>query len=234
MIVPNFIPGPEEVAANVSMEPYGLRVAFIRRVMLLHFGSAGIVAVLMQLPFPAVGTRLAGFALALVLVVLAVQRILQRGGRSEASVASACLVVLLPAVAWFVHEIRYTGIPIWAPAVGLGAMLLYTLLCGRDFSFVGCFSLALVVSSVAIALLCRTHQLTGWTSGRALTLNAAALLFWTYDLGYLMARRRRGEELAAVTDLYRDVLNVFGYIPRVILHWRRHRIWSRPDGWHAK
>jgi hypothetical protein len=51
-------------------------------------------------------------------------------------------------------------------------------------------------------------------------------VYFAYDLASLMSRRRRGEEAAAVVDLYRDVFNVFGYVPRVIAHWHRHRIWQ--------
>jgi hypothetical protein len=45
-----------------------------------------------------------------------------------------------------------------------------------------------------------------------------------YDLAALMSRRRQHETWAAVADLFRDVLNVFGYSYRVVRHWRRHRI----------
>ncbi len=37
------------------------------------------------------------------------------------------------------------------------------------------------------------------------------------------------QSVAAVTDFYRDVFNVFGYVIRVARHWRKHRIWSMPS-----
>jgi hypothetical protein len=52
-----------------------------------------------------------------------------------------------------------------------------------------------------------------------------------YDNASLLARRRLGEELGAVVDLYRDVLNVFGWVVRVLAHWRKHRIWNIPGRW---
>ena len=52
------------------------------------------------------------------------------------------------------------------------------------------------------------------------------VIYWVYDLASLLARRRQGEELAAVVDLYRDVFNFFGYAVRMIKHWQKHKIWT--------
>ena len=66
---------------------------------------------------------------------------------------------------------------------------------------------------------------------QALSWNAIYLTFYVYDLASLLARRRIGEEWAAVVDLYRDVLNVFGWIVRVFAHWRKHKIWNVSLPW---
>ena len=54
----------------------------------------------------------------------------------------------------------------------------------------------------------------------------AYLAYFVYDLAALQTRRRLGQELGGVMDLYRDVLNFTTYPIRVVQHWRRHRFWS--------
>jgi hypothetical protein len=50
--------------------------------------------------------------------------------------------------------------------------------------------------------------------------------YFTFDFWCLAYRRRSDEAIAAAHDLFRDYLNIFGYIARVIRHWRRHRLWQ--------
>ena len=45
-------------------------------------------------------------------------------------------------------------------------------------------------------------------------------------LDALSAGLQEAGHRVTVTDLYRDVLNIFGYIPRVVQHWHKHRIWQ--------
>ena len=110
--------------------------------------------------------------------------------------------------------------------VGPLASTIYGALSGRDYSFVGNFMLSLIASSVAIAAVCSQEGYSRRLAAEGLGLNAAYLFYVIYDLASIQSRRRTGEEWAAVTDLYRDVFNVFGYIRRVIIHWQKHKIWS--------
>ena len=229
MYVPNYVPEPLEVPANVTLDPYPVRLAFIRRVTVLHAASLCLVAALAWMPVPQarpwpLGTAFA--TLAAVLLLLDFVRVRLRGKPAEAFYSVVLAAPMTLATAFAARTAIVEGIPAWAILVGPAFALAYTLLSGRDYSFVGCGLLSLIGSSVTLAaLVVQTgmgHRVAAW----ALGLNAAYLVYFVYDLASLMSRRRRGEELAAVVDLYRDVFNVFGYVPRVISHWRRHRIWQ--------
>lgn len=226
MYVPNYVPEPLEVPGNVTLDPYPIRLAFVRRVTLLHAVSLCLIAGMARLPWPQMRWESTLAILAGILLVLDGLRVVLRGRRLEARLSAASLAILLPAVAWTGRTLLDAGVPVWAMLVGPTFGLAYTLLCGRDYSFVGCGLLGLIGSSVALAGLIVQSNMEGPTAAWALGLNAAYLLYFVYDLASLMSRRRRGEEAAAVTDLYRDVFNVFGYVPRVISHWHRHRIWQ--------
>ena len=153
-------------------------------------------------------------------------RVASRGLPREASVSLAASAPMFLAAGLAARTMAIVGVPVWALLVGPAFALAYTLLCGRDYSFVGCGLLSLIGSSVLIAGLAQQTGLEHRAAAWALGLNAVYLVYFVYDLASLMSRRRRGEEPAAVVDLYRDVFNVFGYVPRVVSHWRRHRIWQ--------
>lgn len=226
MYVPNYVPEPLEVPGNVTLEPYPLRIAFIRRVTLLHAASLCVVAGLAWLPFPPVSLGFALGGLALLLLLLDLVRVLLRGQPREAAISLTIAVPMIVGVALAARTAALAEIPVWAILVGPAFGLAYTLLCGRDYSFVGCAILALIGSSVLLSGLIVQTGMSPHLAAWALGLNTAYLLYFVYDLASLLSRRRRGEEAAAVVDLYRDVFNLFGYIPRVISHWHRHRIWQ--------
>lgn len=226
MIVPNYIPEPMEVPGNVTEAPYRVRVAVIRRVTLLHLASVLMIGALTQLDLPRLGFLRSLGALAVVLLALDVWRILARGKPVEAKVSSLGLPAILVLAAMAVRAGTEAGIPVWSPVAGVLAASIYTVLCGRDYSFLGCMFLAMTASSVALAAVAPLYTPTFQTASWALGLNIAYLLYHQYDLASLLSRRRVGEELGAVVDLYRDVFNFFGYIVRVIRHWRKHRIWD--------
>ena len=226
MIVPNYMPDPLEVPGNVTQEPYSFRVTYIRRVTLLHMVSVGFVAMLANYDWPRVGLLSAVAMLAASLLALDLWRIVSRRSRFEAFLSSAMLPTVVALTAWTATEILRLGWPAWAPLTGVIAATCYTLVCGRDFSFVGCFFLALVASSVTIAALAPRFGLGVPQAAVALIANGAYLFYMQYDLASLLSRRRRGEEWAAVVDLYRDVFNVFGWAIRCVRHWRKHRIWE--------
>lgn len=227
MVVPNYVPEPIEIPDNVTQQPYPVRLRFIRRMQGLQLVSLGVVGALSLLsqipvlqPLPVLVTLL-GF-----LIMLCFIRIGFRSTRIEAAISSYTIPVLLVVVAMAVRSIAHVGIPLWAMLFGPAFAYIYTLLCGRDFSFVGQLVLSSIVSSVAVASLSLVMGQQGAYAAQALGLNAIFLLYFVYDGASLLSRRRVGEELAAVTDLYRDVLNIFGYIPRVVHHWHKHRIWQ--------
>lgn len=231
MYVHNFVPDPLEVPGNVTEERYAERLAFIRRVTALHAVSACAVAgvAASSIQFPALGRTL--LFLGLTLLALCILRIVFRGTRTEAAVACAFLPLLIAVVGSAAGSASNLGLPVWSAAVGLCSALTYAMLCGRDFSFVGQFALSLIASSTAVSIGAIELGLDREHAAMALAWNAVYLSYYVYDLASLLARRRKNEELAAVVDLYRDVLNVFGWIVRVIAHWRQHRIWTLPARW---
>lgn len=229
MYVPNYVPEPLEVPANVTLDPYPVRLAFIRRVTVLHAASLCLVSALAWLPMREVLHFPLAVALGVLgglLLLLDIVRVRLRGRFQEAKLSVFLATPMLLAVGFAARTAVLEGYPVWAMLVGPTFALAYTLLCGRDYSFVGCAFLSLIGSSVVLSGLAVQTGMGHGTAAWALGLNAAYLVYFVYDLASLMSRRRRGEELAAVVDLYRDVFNLFGYIPRVIRHWREHRIWQ--------
>ncbi len=229
MIVPNFIPDPLEVPGNVTEQPYALRLKFIRRVTWLFLGSVCAVSVLVRLPLPRTGGLLAAAVLVCALVLLEIWRIVARGKPIEGKVSAAVLPLVLVVVALALREVTASGWPVWQGLAAPVCVSLYTGLCGRDYSFLGNFSLSLIASSIVVAATGVTMNLGTREVAFALVTNVVLLSYFLYDLASLLSRRRLAEPLAAVTDLYRDVFNFFGYFIRVVKHWRRHRIWSLPS-----
>ena len=227
MVVPNYVPEPIEIPDNVTEQPYPVRVKFIRRMQAYQSISVLTVAVLAELcPMPQISVWVAGGLLLALLIVLCVIRIITRSTRREAVLSSALIPILLVIVALAANRAYAAGFPVWSALFGVGFSYMYTLMCGRDFSFVGQFVLSLIVSSVALAALSLAMNHKGLYAAEALGWNAAFLSYFAYDGASLLSRRRVGEEIAAVVDLFRDVLNIFGFVPRVVHHWHKHRIWQ--------
>jgi hypothetical protein len=226
MYVPNYIPEPLEVPGNVTEDPYPLRVRFIRRVALLHLGSIAVLALLTNIRFPIDGIWLPLLALSACLIGLDLLRIAIRGRDIEAKVSSVGIVPILFLGAWVIRAVQEAGFPVFQAVIGSGCVVVYTFMSGRDFSFVGCCMLSLIASSAAVAAMSSAASFDRLHAAFALGSNAIVILYLVYDLASLMARRRRGEELAAVVDLYRDIFNFFGYAVRMVKHWRKHRIWT--------
>jgi hypothetical protein len=158
MYVPNYVPEPLEVPANVTLDPYPVRLAFVRRVVLLHTAGLCVVSALAWLPWPFVEWDVALATLAVLLLLLDVIRVALRGQALEATLSTASLAILLPTVGWAAHALFAVGFPVWAMLVGPAFALAYTLGCGRDFSFVGCALLSLIGSSVLLAgLIVQSH-----------------------------------------------------------------------------
>jgi FtsH-binding integral membrane protein len=227
MYVPNYIPPPIEVPNNVTEERYPQRLGFIRRVTVLHLLSLLIVGGLSMLDLPSIKLSASAVEIGSLLVVFSVVRITTRATKMD-QIISLCLApLLLVSLALLARTLNQSGWPVWGVVVGAASSVLYAFLCGRDFSFVGQFCLGLIVSSTALAVVATTFRMSTHQAAFLLGTNAAFLFYVVYDSASLLARRRLGEEAAAVVDLYRDVLNVFGYFVRVARHWRKHKIWAR-------
>jgi hypothetical protein len=102
----------------------------------------------------------------------------------------------------------------------------YANLSGRDFSFPAAFLAGFFGSAAVIAFIDIRTGVPARTTAIALASNFGFLFYLVYDLASLQARRHTNETIAGAVDLYRDIFNIFGYVPRVIIHWRKHRIWD--------
>lgn len=227
MYVPNYVPSPIEVPHNVAEERHWVRLGFIRRVGILHFLSLLIIGGISTLRLPAVALLPGAVALGLLLLLFSIIRISMRATKHDQIFSLSLFPVLIVLLATIVRSLNASEWPVWGIAVGAASAVLYSFCCGRDFSFVGQFFLSLIASTVILAIVATSTAMSSHEAAILLGANAAYLFYLVYDSASLLARRRLGEEAAAVVDLYRDVFNVFGYAVRVARHWRKHRIWAR-------
>lgn len=229
MIVPNYIPDALQVTQNVTLEPYQRRVQFLRRV----FRRFGVTVVLLVagswLPLPVSNLVHSAWLCLITIGMLSIERTLNKGRRQDVWYS----LLLLPGV-WFalcnlIQQLQHQmHIPVWGAAVGTGFLVVYSEFCGRDFSFVGQYVLSLIGSSAVLSGLALVLDLTSLEVRWLLGINLVVSGYLVYDAASLLSRRRVGEEWGAVADLYRDFLNIVTYIPRVIAHWRKHRIFGMP------
>ena len=224
MYVPNYVPEPEQVLGNVTKEPYELRLTFIRHVLGRFVGSvAMVVGVGLLLPknFEVWPVSL---ALVIFLFLASGIRTVFRGTDLEPKLTSFTLPVAILLFALATRSWTAVHFPAWSILAGISCFGIYAAVCGRDFSFVGGYTLSLIVSSVFIACVMVEEGMTSQRSAQALAWNAIGLFYLVYDLAALLSRRKPSERWASVVDLYRDVFNFVGYFPRVMIHWNRHRI----------
>lgn len=228
------MPEPITVPGSVADGDYATRVRFARFVGVCHLISlaalAGMVAIFMR-PESRLYVDKIGFEAVLLfsascLVVLAAVR--------HASVVWQTLFLigfLISSAAWMGsalargHEI-YPG---FMETLGIGiatawtSVLLYNLLCGRDYSFVGEFTLSLLAVFVFATLYAVRVKMALLEIAVVLGLCAIAVGYWTYDLAMILGRRTAAEKLQAVFDLYRDMLNFLWFPVRILRMPRRRR-----------
>jgi hypothetical protein len=223
MNVPPYVPQPIEIPGNVAEEAYLVRLTFLRRVVALYAVSILVVwgSSLLSINVPYDALMIIGS-----LLLLSAMRGLAKGRPVEQKISLVGSVALFVSLGALVHKLLITGWPVWMLGVGCICLLGYVTVCGRDLSFTGMWFLSLVASSVVNVVLGRSFGFPALSLYSMLLLNAIYLSYWVYDLAALQTRRRLGEEIGAVLDLYRDVLNMFSYPIRVMQHWRRHKIWS--------
>ncbi len=228
--MPSYIPEPNEISDSISEKGYADRLSFIRKTLGWHFATLLAVLGLLYGPLPHIPTAQAGGILLGVLALLSVVRTMWRGRPVEVALAGWLLPLPIGALALFIQSLpdaRLVAVSLLVP--GLFAML-YGALCGRDFSFVGQYLLSLIASAVMLAGFATALRLTRGEAWLSLGVSTLYLTYFVYDFAALMFRRRKGEELAATLDFFRDPLNFFGYTLRVIRHWKKHKIWSVPRG----
>jgi hypothetical protein len=231
MYVPPFVPQPIEIPGNVAQEPYLARLGFVRRVAVIHVGTVIITGAMAFLPLPTPKPAHAALLVLAMLVLLSIVRAMAKGRLADQRLSALILPVLLLTLALWLRGLYEQGWGVWGMGVGVACAAAYTLLCGRDLSFVGMFVLALSASSAIIAAIEWRLRSGGLSMASTLILNGAFLFYYVYDLAALLTRRRLDEEWGAVVDLYRDVLNGLTYPIRVYQHWRENNIWSPPKEW---
>lgn len=227
MNVPPFIPSQIVIPGNVAEEKYDVRVRFVKRVAVLHSATVGFVLALAMLPV----VEVVPFRLGLIgffagLLGLSLVRGLAKRWRHEQRLSAIFVPLVIGGLAVMVRSATIdAGWPLWVFGLPSLGHLLYVVLCGRDLSFLGMFvlvSAGLSAFTIGAAWLDPGEQpyTMLWLAMVAYT------AYFTYDLAAIQTRRRLREEMGAVLDLYRDLLNFTTYPVRVIRHWRTHRIWS--------
>lgn len=225
MIVPNYVPDPLEVPGNVTLEKYRIRLKFIRSVCWWFSGSVAFVAIIAALAPHQSRLDLLFYAWLGQILLSDIIRVSIRGSRFEAQFSAICLPGILIVEGLILGVLHHQGYPTGAALAGLVCIPLYTAVAGRDFSFLGCFFLCLIPSSIIISAYALVMGHPGMDVARALGWNLVVLSYVVYDQSQILFRRRTNEVVGAVVDLHRDMLNIFGYIPRVIRHWNKHHIW---------
>lgn len=226
MYVPNYIPQPIEIAGNVAEAKWSDKLLYLRRFTLWTLWSLLLAVIFSQwinfhVPLLAATAMLVGSV-----TFLAIARNFTRNSTWEGWISIPLFVITLAFLGIFSIQMTAVGWPIGSAIVGISCASLYAYFCGRDFSFIGQWVLSLIVSNVALASYCLVHHISTFQSAHSLVINSVILTYFCYDSASIMSRRRIGEESLASIDLYRDVLNFFGYSVRCWQHWKRHQIWT--------
>ena len=224
MYVPNYVPEPEQIPGNVTKEPYALRLQFIRKTLRRFLGSVAVIVALGLVVPKNLDFMPTTLALLVVLFCVSGIRTFLRGTEIEPKITALLLPLGVVMVALAARSLTAAHFPAWSLLAGIACFGIYAASCGRDFSFVGGYALALIPSSVFISFVMVEEGMSSQRSTQALLWNAVGLFYLVYDLASLLSRRKSDESWASVVDLYRDVFNFLGYFPRVMIHWNRHRI----------
>lgn len=226
MFVPSYVPQPIVISDNVSLERYMVRLGFIRRVLTIFLGSLMMIGGISKLPIDLPIESTASASVAILLGMILVRR-LARGRWMEVIVSTGMLLVFLAAAGLLARAVSHMGVAMWPPLVTIAIAWAYAMLCGRDLSFMTLFFLPLLLSSAIWIAAIATGICPGWSIPAALLANTAVLIYVVYDLSMLLSRRRLGEEMGAVADLYRDMFNFTTYYFRVKSHWKRYPLFPR-------
>ncbi|HRI42806.1 MAG TPA: hypothetical protein PLL78_10235 [Fimbriimonadaceae bacterium] len=217
---------PEQIVepGNVADERYSTRLGFVRRVAFGHYltilaGTWVAGSLHAQLPAPTAAMVAGGL-----LLVLSMLRNFAGHSRLELVGNALLLAPLLIVLGLLARAGIDRGIPLWSIPIAATCAMGYVAVCGRDFAFLGQFAMSFL-GTVAVLVALLLNGIVPLSAVASASGVAAAYLAYTvYDLAALLTRRRLGEELSAVVDLFRDVLNFLTYSFRVIQHWRQFRI----------
>lgn len=223
MNVPPIFPEQIVIPGNIADAAYTVRLGFIRRVVYLHLIPVALTAASslywLEPPFARWWMLWLGS-----LAVLSSLRAFTSPRSLALAAHWTALLLCCFTTGQFARELRYDGFATVLVVVAALAATLYAALCGRDFSFVGQFVmawLAIILGAIALRVF---SPLTGGEVVSGWVLATAWLFYFVYDLAALLTRRRSGDEVFAVTDLVRDLLNFVTYPWRVVKHWRAIRI----------
>lgn len=228
MNVPPYMPEPIEIPGNVSEEHRSVCLAFVRKTALYYTLSVVLISAVGCYPRQHYPLEISISIFVGMLLLLSLIRGVEKGRPLDVWLSVLCLPFLIVSVGDMARAMWAAGWPIWALPIGIAYCLAYTYLSGRDHSFVGEYCIVLAASSVTIAFVAPQLHPDNPNIWLAILGNAVFLFYYVYDSAALLTRRRKGEELAAVADLYRDLLNCLTYSVRVYLHWRKYNIWSWP------
>lgn len=208
---------------NVAEAKHRVRVRFVRRVVAGHFASALMVLGAALVTVPGLPPSLAALGMFGGLVALSAQRRTINTGVKDNILSVALLLPTLFCLGQVIRFLQDGGWPVLSLAPVVLGIALYALFCGNDFSYIGQFVLTGLFTVGCVAAFEMIGLYTPMQSWAGLVMASIYLLFLVYDLSMLVKRRRLGEEIAAVADLYRDLVNFITYPGRVYWHWRKFR-----------
>ncbi len=227
-----YFPEPIKVPNNVADGDYSSGVRFVRLIGLAHLvtllGIAGLTALWVRIGAPdylELGSLdVHWLTVAAFLALLAWSR--------RAPLALQAIVFVLFAVTfsaafalWVPFLIQefpdLCGGFLWALGSAWLGVALYNLLAGRDYSLVGEFVLAWLFTGISLIGFVLHGDIGGSQAFAIFVIVSGMLFYWVYDLAMILRRRTAKEPLAAVFDMYRDILNFVGYPVRVMRMQRR-------------
>lgn len=226
MFVPPFFPPPIEVKDNVADLLPRPRLGFVRRVLFGLNVTLILIGGLTALWGPWIPLMESTVGLLALIAFLSLFRLATKRKSIEPVVSG---IVWLPFAVFLASAVSHTPVRdmLWPMLLAPAISYLYAVLSGRDTSFIAMFLFAFLVS---MAIILTGHFMGLWHFAH-IGWEMALLTVWpfyvVYDLSMILRRRKLGQELGAVVDLYRDPLNLITYGQRVIEHWNRHRLWAK-------
>lgn len=214
MIIPNYVPEPIEVPGNVHDLPYRHRVEFNRQVILRFAGSVTAA----QLASSLVPKFETAWMVAIYLgwtIVLGLFRIVFRSQTIESRVTGTSLIITVGLLSLLLAAIPYDARPLVFCALGLAV---YAQFSKGDFSYPQAWLWG------TLGLICADWLLGGTTGLRALT-QACLWYYVIYDIWCIQYRRRYHEAWAGANDIFRDFMNIWGWLARVAAHWKKYGLW---------